>query len=174
LLLLRPQTEMILLLSGQLPPLVLVLIAVPLRLLFHVAYYELGRWSGTAFVTRSPAGRWALAKARHPLVGQVLLLSCLVHQSTPVDLTLGARATPRRMVIPMLATGVLVSTLVLVYLGKELGLSRWLVKLLLEHRTVAAGVLLTVAAAGLIVSVRRLAAAPSRQRSTPDHGDEDQ
>jgi hypothetical protein len=163
LLLLRPQTEMILLLGGVLPPLVIVLVAAPLRLLFHVVYYELGRWGGERFVARSRAGRWALARMRYPMVGRALIFSCLIHQSTPVDLALGSRGSPRRMVVPVLASGVLLSTLLLAYIGTELApLSRKIIALLRDHPVAAAAVLSAIGLVTLALAVHHYAPAIRR------------
>jgi hypothetical protein len=44
----------------------------------------------------------------------------------------------------------------------------------MENRTVAATVLAVIAATGLVLSARRLAAAPSRRRPTCNLGDENE
>ncbi|MFD8495895.1 hypothetical protein [Amycolatopsis sp. NPDC059657] len=138
LLALRPQPEIMVLLTARLSPIVIVLVAVPLRLLIHVSYYELGRWGGGRLVSRTRAGAWALKALSRPWLGVVLLVSCLAHQSTPVDMALGARGSRRAHTVIALLMGVTVSSILLVWLGTELApLSAELLATLGEHRFIA-------------------------------------
>lgn len=120
LLMLRPQPEMMVLLTGRLSPVEIVVIAAPLRLLIHLSYYELGTWGGRRLVSRTRAGAWALRALSRPWLGAALLISCLVHQSTPVDMALGARGTRRWQVVVALLVGVTLSSILLVWLGTHL------------------------------------------------------
>jgi ubiquinone/menaquinone biosynthesis C-methylase UbiE len=151
LLILRPQPETMVLLSGSLHPAVVFAVAAPLRFLIHVAYYEFGRWGGEVLVSRTRAGRWVLRALSRRWLGTVLLLSCLVHQSTPVDAALGARATERKRVVVALAIGVSISSALLVYLGIRLtSYSAKVLWFLREHpatTTVLVGTIAVVSAA---------------------------
>jgi len=149
LLVLRPQADLMLLLGPQLPAAVVVLLVVPFRLLFHIAYYEFGRWGGDRLVRRSRAGRWVLALLARRGVVLPLLALCVLHPSTPVDLALGARAVSRPKAIGALATGVIVSTALLALLGAALApLSLHVLAKVTEHR----GVLTAVLAAFALVT----------------------
>jgi hypothetical protein len=157
LLVLRPSTEVILLTARQLPAFLIVAVAVPLKVFFHIAYYELGRWAGEGAVERTRAGRRLLPKLRHPIVVVFVLASCLVHQSTPVDLALGAQRADRRMAYPVLAAGVLVWTCLLIYLGARFasGLGG-LTRLITEHRLVVSVILAPIILVTILLFFGRL------------------
>jgi hypothetical protein len=157
LLVLRPQPEVMVLLTGRLSPVVVVLVAVPLRLLIHVAYYELGRWGGERLVASTRAGKWALRALSRRWLGVVLLVSCLVHQSTPVDMALGARGTARRHVVAALVFGVSVSSVLIVWLGTQLTpFSAEVLGFLREHPLAATSVVGALALVTFVLSALRL------------------
>lgn len=157
LLVLRPQPEMMVLVTPSLSPVVIVLVAAPLRLLIHVAYYELGRWGGEGVVSRTRAGAWALKALSRKWIGATLLISCLLHQSTPVDMALGARGTARRNVEPALAFGVSLSSVLIVWLGIQLTpFSASVLEFFREHRLATAIAVGTLAVVGFLVSGRQV------------------
>ncbi|EWM12069.1 hypothetical protein [Kutzneria sp. 744] len=157
LLALRPQPEMMLLLAGKLSPVDIVLVAVPLRLLIHISYFELGRWGGEMLVARTRAGAWALNALSRRWLGMVLVISCLVHQSTPVDMALGARGTRRRPVVIALLAGVTISSILLVWLGTHLTPYSAAVLAVIGDHPLATLVLVGVlAATALMLSARQV------------------
>ncbi|MGI8335195.1 hypothetical protein ACRYCC_35045 [Actinomadura scrupuli] len=157
LLVLRPSTEVILLTEKELPALLILAIVVPLRTFFHIAYYELGRWAGGLAVERMRAGRWLLPKLRHPMVVGLVLASCLIHQSTPVDLALGAQRADRRMAYPAIAAGVLMWTCLLIYLGARFATGLGQVsRLITEHRLAVVVVLVPVILITMLLFLGRL------------------
>lgn len=120
LLLLRPQLEMVLLLSGIVDPLIVIAVVAPLRWLVHFTYTELGRSVGPTILLRSRTGRRVTARLANCWTRRALLLSCLVHLGTPVDLALGSTGTPRRQVALVLGLGALLSTSFYVMIGRAL------------------------------------------------------
>ncbi|WP_148088686.1 hypothetical protein [Saccharothrix texasensis] len=172
LLVLRPQPEIMVLLTGRLPPMVIVLVAVPLRLLIHIAYYELGRWGGERLVSRTRAGAWALRALSRRWLGAALLVSCLVHQSTPVDMALGARGTARHRVIAALVFGVSLSSVLIVWLGTQLTpFSAEILEFLREHPLATAAVVSVLALVTFVLSALQLVkAARAARKEVVDEG----
>ncbi|HZL64796.1 MAG TPA: hypothetical protein VFD50_07670 [Thermoleophilia bacterium] len=164
LLALRPQPEFVVLLGGNVPALAVVAVVVPLRWLVHFVYVEFGRWTGSAVLSRTRVGRWLQPRLADPRVSRLLLLSCLVHLGTPVDVALGAGGVDRRHVTLMLAAGSLVTTILFVTVGVQLApLTRPALNWVVENRPVATAVCAALALVGLVAG-RRLLPAPPRER----------
>jgi hypothetical protein len=156
---LRPQPEMVVLLAGQVSPMAIVALVVPLRWLLHMTYVELGRWAGDAVLTRSRSGRWLRSRLKGRRVLSVLLASCLLHLGTPVDLALGAGGVDRRRAAMVVAAGSLISTVLFVTAGWYLApVTEALLEWIVEHRVAAslAGAVLGVV--GLLTGLRLLRA----------------
>ena len=143
---LRPQPEFVTLFSSQIPFVVMVSVVAPLRWVLHANFVELGRWAGRGIASRSRTGSWLLARAENPRVVKLLLLSCLFHLGTPVDLVLGVANVDRRTVRIVLAIGALLTTVLFILLG--LALSRYttaLIEWISQQREVAALVFVALA-----------------------------
>ncbi|MEO3923331.1 class I SAM-dependent methyltransferase [Micromonosporaceae bacterium B7E4] len=166
LLVLRPQADMLLLTAGVVPPVVAIMIVTPVRIVFHIAYYELGRWGGTSFATRSRLGRWALARLQRRWVLPLLLVAYLLHPATPIDLAMGARATRRHLALSTIVVGVTTSTVAvaLAAAGWVAPLSLDLVELLRRNQPRATVVLATIAAITGTVAVWGLVRTAAKAR----------
>lgn len=166
LLALRPQPEFVLLLAGLTPAVAIIAVVAPLRWLLHMVYVEVGRWAGDAVLVRTRLGRWLLPRLAQRRVSQLLLLSCLVHLGTPVDLALGAGRVGRLSVAFVLGVGSLVSTALFVTVGQQLApvtgaALRWVI----ENRPLATFICATFALVGLVAARRLLSAGTGGQRT---------
>lgn len=160
LLTLRPQPDVIILVSAKVEPLYIIMVTAPIRFATHLSYYELGLWGGAKFVSRTRAGRWLLAALGRRWVELLLLASCLVHPGTPIDLALGSRATSRTLMICVLAIGTLTSTIMLVYVGSQLvPLSGRLLHVISGNMVIITTVAVAVATATITFSIRSLLSA---------------
>jgi ubiquinone/menaquinone biosynthesis C-methylase UbiE len=157
---LRPQPEIFVLVAGKAAPVLILLVAIPLRVLIHLAYYELGRWGGEVVVTRTKFGVWALETLSRRWFGAVLLAITIMHQGTPVDIALGARNTSRTRVVAMLLVGVSLSSAFYLWLGTQLApFSGEFVGFLGEHEWTVGAVVGVLAVVAFAASAVQLASA---------------
>lgn len=177
LLVLRPQPEVMLLLSSRMEVAAVILIAAPVRFLIHLSYYELGLWSGQRFMVRTRVSRWLLAAAERPRPGRLLIVLSLLHPSSPLDLALGARSTSRMRVVIALAIGALTSTTAFAYTGQQLlPLSTRMLSFVEENTVVTTLIASAAAVTACGLSVHRILAAsggsPKRAGEAPARGAE--
>jgi hypothetical protein len=178
LLALRPQPEFMVLLSGQSSAIAVVAVVAPLRWLVHFVYVEVGRWAGQGPLYKTRPGRWIVDRLGDRRTSWVLLWSCLIHLSTPVDIALGAGGTSRRRVAIMLAAGSLLTTTFYVTVGTAISpLSSRVLGWLVEHRAGATVVSAALAVAGFVLLYRTLSAEGNRRGhsvtpNTPKGGDQ--
>jgi hypothetical protein len=157
LLVLRPQPELVVLLAGHAPAFAVIAIVAPLRWTLHLVYFEVGRWAGGDVLVRSQPGRWLLPRLANRQLSRLLMLVCLVHLSTPVDLALGAGRVDRSRVALLLAVGSVVTTVLFVAVGVQMApVTARALTWVVDNRPVAAAFALAAALVGLIAAQRRL------------------
>lgn len=157
LLLLRPQLELVLLVAGNLDPLVVIAVVAPLRWLTHFTYTEVGRYVGPIVLMRTRTGRLITKRLELRWTRRALLVTCLVHLGTPVDLALGASGAPRRHVGWVIAAGAVVTTTMYTLVGKALApTTAHVIAWVIEHRPLATVVLALAGSIGWLVGRRSL------------------